>query len=144
MKKITQQMARDLAHLGEEVVKETVRQPVEMAKRVGEQLGVMPRDWGEKKPSMAPSLVRKKEEKRRKDLVLTRRRMRELISPPHSVEPEMTEEEMTKRKALAEEAEKKKPLAEPITKKPRGLLLGVRRRKESSQPETGVGRRIAG
>lgn len=137
-------MARDLAQLGEEVIKESVRQPGEMVKRVGEQLGVMPRDWGERGTKVTPTVVREKEEKRRKDLVLTRKRMRELISPPHPVEPEMTEEEMAKRKALAEEAEKKKPLAEPITKKPRGLLLGVRRRKESSQPETGVGRRIAG
>jgi len=137
-------MVRDLAQLGEEVIKETIQQPREMAKRVGEQFGVMPRDWGEEGTQITPAVVREKEEKRRKDLVSTRRRMRELISPPHPVEPEVTEEEMAKREALAEEAEKKKPLAKPITKKPRGLLLGVRRRKESSQPETGVGRRIAG
>jgi hypothetical protein len=143
MKKIPQQVARDLAQMGEEVIKETVRQPGEMARRVGEQLGMMPQDWG-KEEKLTPVVTQKKEEKRRKDLAMTRRRLQELSSPPLPVEPERTEEETAKQEALAEEAEKKKPLTEPVTKKPRGALFGIKRRKESSQPETGVGRRISG
>lgn len=137
-------MARDLAQLGEEVLRESVRQPGEMAKRVGEQLGMMPRDWGNEEVGVTPALVREKEEKRRKDLALARRRMQELVSSPHPVKPEMTEEEKAKQKALVEEAKKEKPLKEPLAKKPRGILQGIRRRRESAQPETRVARKIAG
>ncbi len=145
-KKLPKQVARDLARLGEEVVKETVRQPVELAKMAGEQIGVMPKDWGKEGAApVTPKAVEKKEARRQKELAMARRRMRELTSLPRPIEPEVSEEERERQKELAREEEKPKPLEEPPTKRPRGTaLISQKRRSEAAQPEKRVAKKIRG
>lgn len=149
-KKITRDVARQLRDLSEEVIKEGVSQPVKLVETMGKQIGFLPAGWGEglETPVSSQEMTerRKKEgEKKTKELRFWRERKRELVTKGQ-VRPEMTKEEfeeMEKRKKEAEEAERMKPLEEPVTKKPRGMLLGAKRRQEKAQPEM-AGRRHSG
>ena len=151
-KKIPRDIAKQLRGLGEEVIKEGARQPVEMAKIAGEQTGFMPRNWGEKPKEAGVAQAAQKKEKelekeieRKKKLAHWRRRQKELEAKRVQPKTEaLSEEEIEKQKELAKEKEKKKPLKEPETKKPRGLLLGVQRRREKAQPERRAARKISG
>ncbi len=137
-KKIPQQVARDLARLGEEVIKETVRQPAELVRTVGEQLGFMPRNWGEReqKKGITPQIVKDKEEERRKELTMARRRIKELMPKPYHPKPEVTEEQIEEQKRLTKEAEEKKEVPEVPGKKQRGsALLSLRRKKHRGTSE---------
>ena len=142
-KKIPKKIARDLAKLGEEVIKEVGRQPAELVRTVGEQLGFMPRDWGEReqKKGITPQKVKDKEEKRRKELAMARKRIRELTSKPRQPEPEVTEEQIEEQKRLAKEAEKRKEVPEVPGKKQRGsalLSLRMKKRRGTSEIKGGV------
>lgn len=146
-KKIARDIARQVRDLSEEVIKEGIKQPVELLKTAGEQLGVLPKAWGENlEPKISERDIKQREEKRKKELAFWQQRQRELTARP-KVEPEITQEEIEERKKqkkLAQEAEKRKPLEEPQTKKPRGLFFGAQQRIEKAQPERAAGRSHSG
>ncbi len=140
-KTIPKKLARDLAQLGEEVIKETAQQPVELAKTVGEQIGVMPKGWGEEEARLAPEAAREKEEERKKGLALARRRIEELKRKPEP-KPKIPEEEREKEKQkMVEEAEKRREVPEVPTRKKRGsalLSLRVKKRRGTGEIKSGI------
>lgn len=141
-KKIPKKIARDLAKLGEEIIKEGARQPVEMAKIAGEQIGVLPKGWGEEKDTqLSDRMVQEKREEEEKALAFARRRIKEMTPKPRQPEPEEAPEEIEKQKELAEEAERKKEVPEVPGKKPRGsalLSLRVKKRRGTGEIRTGL------
>lgn len=125
------------------VVRDTFEVPGEIVKTAAEQVGVIPQKK-EEEPELSEEEL---EERRKKDEAIRKKRLAEI--------EEEIKHEVEKRKAIkvqsqqAEEAEKKKrveeikPLEEPKAKRPRGLLMGLKRRWEKFRPEW-AGRRVGG
>lgn len=141
-KNIPKKIARDLARLGEEVIKEGMRQPTEMVKTAGEQIGILPRGWGEKpEPQISTQMIEEKEEERRKKLKMARRRIKELKTKPLQPEQEVPKEKIERQRELAEEAEKKKEVPKVPGRKRRGsalLSLRVKKRKGTGETKSGI------
>jgi len=137
-KKIARDIARQVKQLGEEVIKEGARQPVELLKTAGKQ--ILPRGWGEgeSETKLSTRMMQEKEEERREKLTMARRRIKEMTPKPRQPEPEEAPEEIERQRRLAEKTEKVKPLEEPGAKKPRGLLLRVKQRRGTRETKAGI------
>jgi len=137
-KKIARDIARQVKQLGEEVIKEGARQPVELLKTAGKQ--ILPRGWGEeeRETQLSTRLIQEKKEREEKDLAFAKKRIKQLTPAPSQPEPEEVTEETERQRRLAEKAEKVKPLEEPGAKKPRGLPLRVKQRRGTRETKAGI------
>lgn len=135
-KKIARDIARQVRELGEEVIREGVRQPLEMAKEVGRQVFGLPRRWGEegRENQISTQMAQEKEKERRKNLALARKRIKEL-TPESKEPPKEVPGEIERQRSLAKEAEKKKPA--PEVGKKRKVPLGVKIKTKKSRAELG-------
>jgi hypothetical protein len=130
-KKVIQQLGQIAKQTGEAVVKE----PLEVAKTAGQQIGVSPEAEGvEKAQTGGPSSqqlaqVKQKQEEEKRKIAFYRRRLRELASPPRAKEPPSVESQPTE---APPEGERKKGLE--IVQAPGGstkrgtALLGLRKK----------------
>lgn len=138
-KKIPKKIARDLAKLGEEVIKEGARQPIEMAKIAGRQIGMLP-GWGEESESqLSTRLIQEKKEEEERDLAFARKRIKEMTPAPSQPEPKGVPEKVKRQRELAKEAEKKKGVPKVPGRKPRGSALLRLRQKGRGTREVKAG-----
>ena len=142
-KKIAKDITRQVKQLSEEVIKEGVRQPGEMLRTAGEQIGMLPRGWGEEKGESALStrMRQEKKEEEERDLAFARKRIKEMTPAPGRPEPEVPQEEVKRQRELAEEAEKKKEVPRVPGKKPRGsalLSLRIKKRRGTGEIKAGI------
>lgn len=149
-KRIARDVAWQIRKLGEETVKEAIKQPGEMANQALEQLGVTPSDseGGAGQKQVAGSQKAKLAQMEAEDKVKSEE---QAVRLRKSLEGEMKksrlerEEELRQRREQPVEAEAQaKPLAEVPSKPKRGLWgARIKKAEEKAQPEK-VGRRIGG
>lgn len=147
-KQIAQDVARQVKQIGEEVVKETIKQPGEMAGQVLEQLGVTPPTGGAGRKQVADSqkakLVQMEVEDKAKSEEQIARLKKGLEEEMKKSRLKREEELRQRREQPAEAKAQAKPLTEVSSKPKRGLWRRrIQRAEEKARPEK-VGRRIAG
>ncbi|HUV43087.1 MAG TPA: hypothetical protein VMY36_04285 [Patescibacteria group bacterium] len=151
MPKFTRDLARQAAQqardLGEEILKEGLKQPGKILETAAKQIGILPKGWGENlEPSVSQEVIRKKktesEKKQEKELAFWRQRKRDLASRPREAVISQEEiEKQEKQKELIETAKKEKPLPETPSRTARGsafLPLRVRKSQGTGEIKGGI------
>jgi hypothetical protein len=129
------------AKTAKKVVRDIFEAPAEIGREAARQMGILPRKEDLERERKEKEVLKKRaQEERTTSLQMAReieREIKEMVKK--------RQQEKAKRKLSFEEPEKKspKPLAEPKTKKPRGLVAGLRARLQKSRPEL-AGRRTSG